>query len=136
MNNWSEVLVTAFPTRFPYSLYSHLNGGFPNIMVSCQCWSVYSWSVSMQTRKAVISVSVSDNGKFLLNVQQQLANHVEHIEADYLLIASGCSRQVVVDILFVSIIMHLKQIFYQTFLSVIGLYSCNSAWSYNCRSST
>ena len=59
---------------------------------------MYPFSVSMQTRKAVTSVSVANNGKFLLNVQQQLADNNERVEADYLLIATGCSRQVVMNI--------------------------------------
>lgn len=52
----------------------------------------------MQTRKAVTSASVASSGKLLLNVQQQSTDHVERVEADYLLIATGCSRQVVMDI--------------------------------------
>lgn len=58
---------------------------------------MYSQLVSMQTKKTVTGVSILSNGKFLLEVKQQLADHAEHVEADYLLIASGSTRQVVVD---------------------------------------
>ncbi|KAF7802927.1 YtfP isoform A [Senna tora] len=52
-----------------------------------------SHGVELKTRKVVTSVSVATGGKFLLNVKQLSAAYVEHVEADYLLIASGCSRQ-------------------------------------------
>lgn len=58
---------------------------------------MYSQIVSVQTRKIVAAVSILSSGKFLLQVQQQSSDHTEHVEADYLLIASGSSRQVVVD---------------------------------------
>ncbi|XP_038889410.1 uncharacterized protein HI_0933 isoform X7 [Benincasa hispida] len=45
-----------------------------------------------KTGKVVTSASVSSGGKFALKIQK-LMNCVEHIEANYLLIASGSSRQ-------------------------------------------
>ncbi|KAK4272037.1 hypothetical protein QN277_020641 [Acacia crassicarpa] len=62
-------------------------------IIDCLMSQVKQKGVSMQTRKAVTSVSIANNGKFLLNVQQQLADNDERVEADYLLIATGCSRQ-------------------------------------------
>lgn len=52
--------------------------------------------VSMQTKKTVTAVSVTSDGKFLLDIKQQLANSPDHVEADYLLIATGSNRQVLV----------------------------------------
>ncbi|CAJ1946908.1 unnamed protein product [Sphenostylis stenocarpa] len=49
--------------------------------------------VSLQTRKTVAAVSILSSGKFLLEVQQHTSIHAERVEADYLLIASGSSRQ-------------------------------------------
>lgn len=50
----------------------------------------------MQTKKNVTAVSVSSGGKFLLEIKQLPAGSAEHVEVDYLLIASGSNRQVVV----------------------------------------
>ncbi|WVZ14626.1 hypothetical protein V8G54_012192 [Vigna mungo] len=50
-------------------------------------------SFSLQTRKAVAAISILSGGKFLLEIQQHTSVHVERVEADYLLIASGSSRQ-------------------------------------------
>lgn len=66
-------------------------------MMSIQIVTVYSQPVSMQTRKTITAVSVLSGGKFLLEIKQQPADYAEHVEADYLLIATGSSRQVVVD---------------------------------------
>jgi lysine/ornithine N-monooxygenase len=50
----------------------------------------------MQTKKNVTSVSVLSDGKFLLEIKQLPSGSAEHIEVDYLLIATGSNRQVVV----------------------------------------
>ncbi|KAJ1386899.1 hypothetical protein SESBI_40446, partial [Sesbania bispinosa] len=62
-------------------------------IIDCLMSEVKQRGVSMQTKKAVTAVSVLSSGKFLLEVKQQPADHAEHVETDYLLIASGSSRQ-------------------------------------------
>lgn len=54
-------------------------------------------SVLMQTGKVVTSVSTTIGGTFLLKIEKRTIDSVEYLEADYLLIASGSSRQVVMD---------------------------------------
>ncbi|XP_057447567.1 uncharacterized protein LOC130739323 [Lotus japonicus] len=62
-------------------------------IIDCLMSEANRTGVSMQTKKTVTGVSILSNGKFLLEVKQQLADHAEHVEADYLLIASGSTRQ-------------------------------------------
>ncbi|KAE9612670.1 protein CHP00275, flavoprotein HI0933 [Lupinus albus] len=62
-------------------------------IIDCLMSEVKKRGVSVQTKKAVTAVSVANSGKFLLEVEQLPAHHVEYVEADYLLIASGSSRQ-------------------------------------------
>lgn len=50
-------------------------------------------SVSLQTGKTVTSVSHT-SGKFTVKLEKRSIDHVEYVEADYLLIASGSSQQV------------------------------------------
>lgn len=54
-------------------------------------------SVLLQTGKVVTSVCATVGGKFLIKLEKHTKNLVEYLEADYLLIASGSSRQVVMD---------------------------------------
>ncbi|XP_059670270.1 uncharacterized protein LOC132315871 isoform X2 [Cornus florida] len=49
--------------------------------------------VLLQTGKVVTAVSATDSGKFLLKIEKRTIDFVEFVEADYLLIASGSSRQ-------------------------------------------
>ncbi|KAM1323772.1 hypothetical protein PS2_044622 [Malus domestica] len=49
--------------------------------------------VSLQTGKAVVTASSTDGGKFLLGVENRTFSSPEYVEADYLLIASGNSKQ-------------------------------------------
>ncbi|KAM1015279.1 hypothetical protein ACFX1T_044978 [Malus domestica] len=49
--------------------------------------------VSLQTGKAVVTASSTDGGKFLLGVESRTFSSPEYVEADYLLIASGNSKQ-------------------------------------------
>ncbi|CAI0453659.1 unnamed protein product [Linum tenue] len=50
-------------------------------------------SVCLQTGKTVTSVSAGVQGKFILKVEKRSVEFLEYLEADYLLIASGGSRQ-------------------------------------------
>lgn len=49
--------------------------------------------VSLQTGKAVITASPTAGGKFLLGIEKRTFSSPEYVEADYLLIASGNSKQ-------------------------------------------
>ncbi|XP_022637581.1 uncharacterized protein LOC106773409 isoform X2 [Vigna radiata var. radiata] len=62
-------------------------------IIDCLMSEVKQRGVSLQTRKAVAAISILSGGKFLLEIQQHTSIHVERVEADYLLIASGSSRQ-------------------------------------------
>lgn len=42
----------------------------------------------------VSGASIVDNGKFLLKVEKRTVDFVEYIQADYILVATGSSRQV------------------------------------------
>lgn len=53
-------------------------------------------SVSLQTGKVLRNASVDAGGKFYLKVEKRTV--VESVEADYLLIASGSSQQVLMDV--------------------------------------
>lgn len=46
----------------------------------------------------MITASPTDGGKFLLGIEKRTPSSVEYVEADYLLIASGNGKQVVIDI--------------------------------------
>ncbi|XP_022938975.1 uncharacterized protein LOC111445022 isoform X1 [Cucurbita moschata] len=61
-------------------------------IVDCLMSEAKRTGVSLQTGKVVTSASISSGGKFALKIQK-LMNSVEHVEANYLLIASGSSRQ-------------------------------------------
>ncbi|XP_022133452.1 uncharacterized protein LOC111006025 isoform X1 [Momordica charantia] len=59
-------------------------------IVDCLMYEATRVGVSLQTGKVVTSASTSSGGKFVLKIQKIV---VEHVEANYLLIASGSSRQ-------------------------------------------
>lgn len=48
----------------------------------------------MQTGKVVTTASSTGGGKFTVKIEKRSIGLVEYVEADYLLIASGSSRQV------------------------------------------
>lgn len=54
-----------------------------------------SRSVLLQTGKVVTTASMTAGGKFVVKIEKRTVDSMEHVEADYLLIASGSSRQVV-----------------------------------------
>ncbi|XP_027923491.1 uncharacterized protein LOC114181282 isoform X1 [Vigna unguiculata] len=62
-------------------------------IIDCLMSEVKQRGVSLQTRKVVAAISILSSGKFLLEIQQHTSVHVERVEADYLLLASGSSRQ-------------------------------------------
>ncbi|KAF6159891.1 hypothetical protein GIB67_032975 [Kingdonia uniflora] len=49
--------------------------------------------VSLQTGKVVTSASTNTSGKFRLKIEKRTIDFMEHVEADYLLIASGSNKQ-------------------------------------------
>ncbi|CAL1357846.1 unnamed protein product [Linum trigynum] len=62
-------------------------------IVDCLLSEARERGVSLQTGKTVTSVSAGVQGKFLLKVEKRSVDFLEYLEADYLLIASGGSRQ-------------------------------------------
>ncbi|MED6192061.1 hypothetical protein PIB30_006560 [Stylosanthes scabra] len=62
-------------------------------IIDCLMSEVKQRGVFMQSKRIVKAASVTNSGKFLLEVQKQPADHAEHVEADYLLIATGSSQQ-------------------------------------------
>ncbi|KAL5582393.1 hypothetical protein UlMin_014835 [Ulmus minor] len=61
-------------------------------IIDCLMSEAKRTGVLLQTRKVVKNASVN-GGKFLLGIEKQADGSVEYLEADYLLIASGNSRQ-------------------------------------------
>ncbi|KAF3444745.1 hypothetical protein FNV43_RR14438 [Rhamnella rubrinervis] len=61
-------------------------------IIDCLVSETRRTGVSLQTGKVVRTVSAA-GGKFHLSIENNKVRSVEHIEADYLLIASGNSRQ-------------------------------------------
>ncbi|KAJ9683577.1 hypothetical protein PVL29_019240 [Vitis rotundifolia] len=62
-------------------------------VIECLMSEMKKRKVLLQTGKVVTTVSTTVGGKFLLKIEKRTINSVEHLEADYLLIASGSSRQ-------------------------------------------
>ncbi|XP_004489368.1 uncharacterized protein [Cicer arietinum] len=62
-------------------------------IIDCLMSEVKQRGVSMQTKKNVTAVSVLSGGKFLLEIKQLPEGYAEHVEADYLLFATGSNRQ-------------------------------------------
>ncbi|OAY75128.1 Uncharacterized protein YtfP, partial [Ananas comosus] len=62
-------------------------------IVDCLLNEAKRVGVSLQTGKVVSSTSVVGNGKFLLKVEKRTIDFVEHLEATYVLVATGSSKQ-------------------------------------------
>eukprot|EP00257_Ricinus_communis_P004326 XP_002517453.2 uncharacterized protein LOC8276008 isoform X2 [Ricinus communis] len=62
-------------------------------IIDCLLKEAKRKGVSLQTGKVVTKASTDASGKFHLKVEKRTAEFVESVEADYLLIASGSSRQ-------------------------------------------
>ncbi|OAY73120.1 Uncharacterized protein YtfP, partial [Ananas comosus] len=62
-------------------------------IVDCLLNEAKRVGVSLQTGKVVSSTSVVGNGKFLLKVEKRTIDFVEHLEAKYVLVATGSSKQ-------------------------------------------
>lgn len=102
------------------------------------------FEVSLQTGKVVSSTSIVDNGKFHLKVEKRTIDFVEHLEAKYVLVATGSSKQVKKFILlffvfffgFSVIVLH--QLLSEILLSyelITGLLNRCPAWSLHYRPS-
>ncbi|XP_038889408.1 uncharacterized protein HI_0933 isoform X5 [Benincasa hispida] len=75
-----------------FFLILYFDNGQVKISGGGRCNVTNGHCTDAKTGKVVTSASVSSGGKFALKIQK-LMNCVEHIEANYLLIASGSSRQ-------------------------------------------
>ncbi|WOL15240.1 hypothetical protein Cni_G24021 [Canna indica] len=62
-------------------------------IVDCLLNEAKNNGVVLQIGKTVSEVSLSDSGQFLLKVEKRTTDFVEHIMADYLLMATGSSKQ-------------------------------------------
>ncbi|KAI4387775.1 hypothetical protein MLD38_000178 [Melastoma candidum] len=62
-------------------------------IIDCLMSEARERGVLMQTGKTVTAASVDASGNFLIKVERRTANIVEKIEANYLLIATGGSKQ-------------------------------------------
>ncbi|XP_074573324.1 uncharacterized protein LOC141829698 isoform X2 [Curcuma longa] len=63
-------------------------------IVDCLLNEAKMRGVVLQMGKTVSEVSLSDSGQFLLKVEKRTMDLVEHFKADYVLMATGSSRQV------------------------------------------
>ncbi|CAA7404107.1 unnamed protein product [Spirodela intermedia] len=62
-------------------------------VIDCLLHEAKRKGVTLQIGKVVTKASVDANGKFLLQVEKRSIDSVEYVEADFLLIATGSSRQ-------------------------------------------
>ncbi|XP_043705817.1 uncharacterized protein YtfP isoform X5 [Telopea speciosissima] len=62
-------------------------------VVDCLLFELKRIGVLLQTGKSVTNVSATVGGKFLIKIEKRTADSIEYVEADYLLIASGSSKQ-------------------------------------------
>lgn len=62
-------------------------------IIDCLLREANQRGVSLQTGKVVTAASTTEYGKFHLKIEKRTTDSVEYLEADYLLIASGSSRQ-------------------------------------------
>ncbi|KAK2966947.1 hypothetical protein RJ640_002132 [Escallonia rubra] len=62
-------------------------------VIDCLMLEAKKRGVSLQTGKVVTTASNTAGGKFVLKLEKRTIDHVESVEADYLLIASGSSQQ-------------------------------------------
>lgn len=65
------------------------------IVLVCIVLNVLLYAVSLQTGKTVSSASSSAAGKFVLKIEMRTSPSTDLVEADYLLIATGSSKQVI-----------------------------------------
>uniref|UniRef100_M1A9M3 Oxidoreductase n=2 Tax=Solanum tuberosum TaxID=4113 RepID=M1A9M3_SOLTU len=63
-------------------------------IIDCLMSEAKRSGVLLQTGKVVTSASSTADGKFAIKLEKRSLDYVEHVEADYLLIASGSSKQV------------------------------------------
>ncbi|XP_015063832.1 uncharacterized protein LOC107009078 [Solanum pennellii] len=62
-------------------------------IIECLMSEAKRSGVLLQTGKVVTSASSTADGKFAIKLEKRSLDYVEHVEADYLLIASGSSKQ-------------------------------------------
>ncbi|XP_078442289.1 FAD/NAD(P)-binding oxidoreductase family protein [Wolffia australiana] len=62
-------------------------------VIDCLLLEAKRKEVKLQTGKIVTKASVNADGKFILQVEKQSIGSVEHVEADFMLICTGSSRQ-------------------------------------------
>ncbi|KAF7129613.1 hypothetical protein RHSIM_Rhsim10G0032000 [Rhododendron simsii] len=62
-------------------------------VVDCLLLEAKQRGVLVQTGKVVTTASMTAGGKFLLKIEKRTVDSVENVEANYLLIATGSSRQ-------------------------------------------
>lgn len=62
-------------------------------IIDCLMSEATKLGVSLQTGKVLTTASATGGGKFVLKIEKRTINYVEHVDADYLLIASGSSPQ-------------------------------------------
>ncbi|XP_065877952.1 uncharacterized protein [Euphorbia lathyris] len=62
-------------------------------IIDCLLTEAKRRGVSLHTGKVVTNASVDADGKFHLKIEKRSVDFIESVEADYLLIASGSSRQ-------------------------------------------
>ncbi|GFP90351.1 uncharacterized protein ytfp [Phtheirospermum japonicum] len=62
-------------------------------IIDCLMSEAKKRGVVLKTGIAVTSASTSADGKFLVKLEKRTIDYVEHVEADYLMIASGSSEQ-------------------------------------------
>nr|GMC62139.1 uncharacterized protein LOC109180409 [Ipomoea batatas] len=85
-NNGVELKIEEDGRVFPVSNSS-------SSIIDCLMSEAKKRGVSLQTGKTVTSVSHITGGKFTVKLEKRSIDHVEYVEADYLLIASGSSQQ-------------------------------------------
>ncbi|XP_031404374.1 uncharacterized protein LOC116213529 isoform X1 [Punica granatum] len=62
-------------------------------IIDCLMSEAKQRGVSIQTGKVLTTASPTNRGKFLLKIEKRSIDYVENVEADYVLIASGSSKQ-------------------------------------------
>ncbi|KAL6960701.1 hypothetical protein U1Q18_038464 [Sarracenia purpurea var. burkii] len=62
-------------------------------VVDCLLFEAKQRGVLLQTGKIVTTACVTSGGKFLLKIEKRTVDNVDYVEAKYLLVASGSSRQ-------------------------------------------
>ncbi|XP_042498288.1 uncharacterized protein YtfP isoform X8 [Macadamia integrifolia] len=62
-------------------------------VIDCLLFELKIIGVLLQTGKSVTNVSTTVGGKYIIKIEKRTSDPIEYVEADYLLIASGSSRQ-------------------------------------------